>query len=201
MTLNDKTASFSILRTNPKISGNVKITVDSSGKLWLNSIDANKELSVSAYKKFPIAPTSNYEANLKAFIGNLQPKLFFDVKINSDPLHTGNTFQKQYDFFYAMGASPLISKLYDEDYSYFAPIWLRQQLPDYFVILRVDEPLDFPYNEGVGVNDIITATGYKVVGAGFSIKYEGDVYSDGDTFDSNVNTSCTIESGSGKVLA
>lgn len=202
MNLNDKTASFGLIRTNPKISGNVKITVDSVGKIWLNSIDANKNLSISKYKKFPVPATSNYEVNLQSFIGDLPPKLFFDALANTDPLHTHNTFQKQYDFFYGMGATPLISNLYDEDYSYFAPLWMRDQLPDYFVIVRVDDPLDFPYNKGVGINEIIisTPTPYKVVGTGFSVKYESVLYSDGDIFTSNTDTFYAITAGSGKVV-
>jgi hypothetical protein len=42
----DDRASYGVLKTNPKISGNVKITLDSTGGLWLNSIDAVKELRV-----------------------------------------------------------------------------------------------------------------------------------------------------------
>ena len=43
-------ASFGLLRANPKISGNVKISTDSKGDLWLNSIDSNEEMSKSRYK-------------------------------------------------------------------------------------------------------------------------------------------------------
>ena len=38
-------SSFQIARTNPKLTGNVKFTVDGNDNMWLNSIDANDELS------------------------------------------------------------------------------------------------------------------------------------------------------------
>ena len=59
-----QTSSFGVLRANPRISGNVKITVDSSKGIWLNSIDSNSEMSNSAYKGFRISPDSSFDKDL-----------------------------------------------------------------------------------------------------------------------------------------
>ena len=38
-------ASFQLVRTNPKLTGNVKVIVNESDEMWLESIKANSELS------------------------------------------------------------------------------------------------------------------------------------------------------------
>jgi hypothetical protein len=60
----DYNTSFSVIRTNPKISGNFKITVDSSGGVWFNSMNANETLSSSRFKKFPISGQNSYSVDL-----------------------------------------------------------------------------------------------------------------------------------------
>lgn len=200
MALNDKTSSFGLVRTNPKISGNVKITVDSAGEVWLNTINANRELSSSDYKKFRTTQTSTYESDLKKFIGSLPPEIVFEVKPGADPTAVSDSFQNQFDLFYSMGVQPLISDAYDEDYSYFAPLWLRDQLPEYFVIFRIDEPLDFPYNENVESGDLVQGKEYKVSGAGYKVAYENLLYEDGDTFVATGTNTYSVFAGSGKVV-
>ena len=44
--------SFGILRTNPKLTSNVKLISDSNDTLYLESFSANSELSKSKYKGF-----------------------------------------------------------------------------------------------------------------------------------------------------
>lgn len=203
MNLSEKTSSFSLVRTNPKLSGNIKLTVDSGGDIWLNTIDANKVLSGSEFKKYRISPTSNFDSDLRDFVGTVPPEVLFDVRQDSNPESTGTSFTSQLELFYAMGAEPLVSHLYSEAYSYLAPLWLRDDIPNYFVIMRVDEPLDFPYNENVASGDIIidVPTEYKVVGDGYQVVYESVLYSDGETFTSNLFTTYTEYLGTGKVIS
>lgn len=204
MPLNDKRTSFSLARTNPKISGNIKITVDSEGLIYLNSLDATKELSASDFKKFRIGTTgSSYEADLKNFIGQLPTGIVFAAnEKNPNPVNTSESFKDQYDFFYNMGAENLISKFYDEEYSYFAPLWLRSDLPEYFVIFRVDEPLDFPYNVNVPSGDIEVGKTYIVKGdASHLVTYANTTYQNGQTFIGSILGGPTYTStGVGKVI-
>ena len=48
----DFNSSFGLLRANPKLTGNVKVSVDSSGGVWLNSFNANPTLSSDRFKNF-----------------------------------------------------------------------------------------------------------------------------------------------------
>lgn len=140
----DDRSSYSLLKTNPKISGNVKITLDSNGDLWLNSIDANNELSDSAYKKFSISSKSTYAKDLYTFFknGTTPATTVFDLyQVDNQYENTKRNLYEQYDNFYNYGVEQLKNRYYDESFSFFAPLWLRKNVPDYFIIFRLDHPL------------------------------------------------------------
>lgn len=147
----ESTTSFGLLRTNPKLTGNVKLTVDSTEKIWLNSIDANKELADSRFKKFPISANSNYVIDVFNFFdkGTTPPEIVYDLYQQAGSYYsTQRDFTKQYDRFYTYGAEQLPSKFYSEDFSYFAPLRIEGDLPDYFVIFRANGSVnEFTYTE------------------------------------------------------
>jgi hypothetical protein len=65
--LYDYNTSFSLMRTNPVLSGNVKITVDSDGGVWLNSINADTALSTDTFKKYNVTGEKTYAQDLFQF--------------------------------------------------------------------------------------------------------------------------------------
>lgn len=143
--LYDDFTSYALLKTNPKLTGNIKLTVDSGGALSLNTIDASLELSDAKYKKFAVSSNSTYQTDLHNFLnkGNFPADVLFQLyQKDNQYLNTKRTFADQYDNFYNYGVEQLRSKFYDEDFSFFAPIWLRKNLPDFFVVFRLDHPLN-----------------------------------------------------------
>ncbi len=140
----DDRASYAVLKTNPKLSGNVKLTLDSVGNLWLNSIDANNELADSAYKRFQIPSTSTYARDLYRFFKNGQTPsqiVYSLYQRDTQYQNTKRTLAEQYDNFYNYGVEQLNNRYYDENFSFFAPIWLRKTIPEFFIIFRLDHPL------------------------------------------------------------
>ena len=140
----DDLSSYGLLKTNPVISGNVKLTVDSSENIWLNSFDANDELSNSSYKRFPITPSSTFPIDLYRFFknGKTPSSTVYDLyQVDSSYDNTKRNLYEQYDNFYNYGVENQKNRSYDETFSFLAPIWLRKNLPDYFVIFKVDHPL------------------------------------------------------------
>ncbi|MFM2009904.1 MAG: Tenacibaculum phage PTm1 [Bacteroidota bacterium] len=154
-TVYDDRSSYALLKSNPKLSGNVKLTVDSKGELSLNSFDANSQLSDSRYKRFTISPESTYQKDLYTFFKDTPEEVVFDLfQADEDYQSTKTSLFQQYDNFYNYGVEQLGSKFYDEDLSFLAPLWMRKVLPDYFVIFRVEHPLSLvTYNEG-SVDDL-----------------------------------------------
>ncbi len=131
--------SFGILRTNPKLSTNIKLVVNSSGSLYMDSIDANATLASASFKKFPINPSGFYSTDVSRFYRDLPLNLRYDIfKQNSD-LSVFGDYSKQFEDQYQYGASFNSTKLYDEQYKFLAPIWLDKKTPNHFVIYRVED--------------------------------------------------------------
>ena len=190
----DYNSSFGLLRANPKLTGNVKVSVDSSGGVWLNSFNANPTLSSNRFKKFQVTGEDSYATDLYNFFekGTIGNDLIFQVGQFTDGNRKAvEDFESQYDFFYGSGASTLIDKNYQENFTYLQPLWLRDQLPEFFVIFKVSDPISYPYTTNVSL--IETGKEYKLIqdpdsdpDDTFTISYGKDnsgndiVYVDGD---------------------
>ena len=137
-----------LLRTNPKLSTNAKLVVNSTGEMYIESIDASKELAAVEYKKWAVNKDSKWSYDLaKFFNANKTPSdLIYNVKSRFSDLTVQETFEKQIEEDYHYGTTYNYSKLHDEDFRMLAPIWLDKNIPNNFVIFRVSDPaaiLDF----------------------------------------------------------
>lgn len=209
----DYNSSFGLLRTNPKLTGNVKVTLDSSGGVWLNSMNANPTLSSQKFKKYQVTGNLPYAKDLYNFFseGTVPNDIIFETGTFTDGANKAvEDFEFQYDFFYGAGASTLVDKNYPENFRYFQPLWLRKELPEFFVIFKVPNPLSYPY----ATNQTLISSGlsYKVIQdvdstEPFSISYGADsmgqeaVYTDGSIFAGEaLYPTYDIVSGTGKVV-
>jgi len=205
-------SSFGVLRANPRISGNVKITTDSNGDIWLNSIDSNQEMSNQAYKGFRVSPESSYDRDIYTFFkkGQTPSQFVFGLVGESDPVQNQtNDLASTYNFFYSSGVTPLISDKYPEDFSYLAPFWLSDDIPDYFVIFKVNDPIDYPYQIPVTSTEI--GKTYKVLEdpnvdknapgyLPFTVDYgTSETFTDGDIFVA-ITVNFNIIQGKGSII-
>ena len=146
----EDSASFQLVRTNPKLTGNVKFTVDSNDKMWLNTINASEELAKSKYKRVAIDPKISLAGNMYRLLdsGQTPREIVFSLSESFDSTKTSTDYKDQFDFSnYFSGAKYLSSKRYKEQLSYFAPIYLKNSVPDYFVIFKIDDPINKPIDE------------------------------------------------------
>jgi hypothetical protein len=209
----DFNSSFSVTRTNPRLTGNFKITLDSAGNIAFNSMNANGILSNDRYKKFNITGQNTFAQDIYQYFneGNLSNEIVFQIgRFTNGQAQAATKFDEQYDFFYASGASALPDKNYSESFSYFAPLWIKNEIPDYFVILKVPGPMNYPYS--TNQTSISPGVKYKVVqnytsSTDFTISYGVDQsgnpveYADGDIFTgTNQATSYSILGGTGSVV-
>ena len=56
----DYNSSFAVIRTNPKLTGNLKITVDSNNGVSFNSMSVNPTLSNDRFKNFNITGENSF---------------------------------------------------------------------------------------------------------------------------------------------
>ena len=132
--------SFQLLRTNTALTTNVKLVVSSGYTLYLESFDTNAQLSDHKFKHFLINKDSLYEEQIINFYNGLSSQLAFDVKYDSDDINVFSNYDHQFDDIYWSGAKGIEDNWHEEDYEYFAPLFIRNKsLPEGFIILRVDD--------------------------------------------------------------
>lgn len=131
--------SFALLRTNPKLTSNSKLLVNSNGDLFLSSFRANKELSKIEYQKYEIKSSGTYSIDIANFYKNLPLTQRYETLRASSDITLFSEYEFQYEDQYQYGAIQNTTKLYDEQYKIFAPIWLEKQIPSKFVIYRIED--------------------------------------------------------------
>ena len=131
-----------LLRTNPKLSGNVKIVTDSNGLIYLESINADAKLADIKYKKYPVNSNGNYASDVSRFfrLNGTPSDLIYLTKRSDSDLTVLDSYDKQIEEEYQYGTVFNYSKNYDESYKMFAPIWADNNMPRNFVIFKVKDP-------------------------------------------------------------
>ncbi|MFM2392630.1 MAG: Tenacibaculum phage PTm1, partial [Bacteroidota bacterium] len=131
--------SFFIIRTNPTLTGNVKLVVSSDYKLYLESFNANEALRNQRFKHYLIKMEEYWKEVLPDFFSNVENSTIFGVRNLNDISETYTDYKFQFDDTYFSGAQFVEDNFYTEEYEYTAPLYLkRSKLPTDFIILRVD---------------------------------------------------------------
>ena len=78
--------SFSLIKTNPKLTGNIKLVIDSKGELYLESIDADKLLSLNKYKAVKTNENRKFSADIYDLFnnGSLPNEIVYKLAQNED---------------------------------------------------------------------------------------------------------------------
>jgi hypothetical protein len=130
--------SFALLRTNPKLTSNAKLLVNSVGDLFLSSFRANNELSKIEYQKYEVKSSGEFSIDIANFFKKTGLTEIYETIRTSSDVTVFSEYRFQYEDQYQYGAIQNTNKLYNEQYKIFAPIWLEKQVPSKFVIYRID---------------------------------------------------------------
>ena len=141
--------SFALLRTNPKLTTNIKLIVDSNELMYFSAFKANKELSKVEFQKYPIKSSGSFSSDIAKFYKNIPNSLRYQTLKKYSDLSIYSDYSNQYETQYQYGATQNVTKLYDEQYRLFAPIWLDKKTPTKFVIYRIE---DVDYSEEYSEN-------------------------------------------------
>jgi hypothetical protein len=136
----DNQNSFMLLRSNPKFAGNIKLVVDSSNNLFLDTFKVSDILSNKKYRKQQVSANSGFSSDIRTVFSSLPLGEMYKVD-KDDVLNVSipkSELDKQYSTTYNYGARMLDDDLYDEEYSILAPLWIDAKLPDYFCVFRIN---------------------------------------------------------------
>ncbi len=134
--------SFGLLRTNVGLTTNLKIVVDSSYNLSVNSIESKEELNNTKLKKVKFIKKNYYDEIVPYFWKDFPTELAYFIKYENDVETMSSDYAYQYDELYNYGAKNIVNnKDYTEEFEYFAPLYISpNNLPKKFIIFRVDGP-------------------------------------------------------------
>ena len=134
-------ASYSIIRTNPKLTGNVKVVSDGTD-IYLESFSANTRLSSQKFKAFKVDGTSTYDQDVFRFFdsGKFPLESAYEIFQEFEDTAVLSNYRNQYEMFYAAGTRSIASESYSQSLGTLAPLWLNEQMPSAFVIFRLDGP-------------------------------------------------------------
>jgi hypothetical protein len=131
--------SFLLVRTNPSLTGNVKLVISSDYQLYLESFNTNQTLSNKKFKHFLIKKEEYWKEVLQNFFADVENDTIFDPRNINDISETYNDYQFQYDDTYFSGADFIEDNSYNESFEYSAPLYMKtDSLPTDFIIFRID---------------------------------------------------------------
>ena len=141
----DKSQSKFLLRTNPKLTGNIKLVVDSKENIYFDTFDVDENTSSVKYKRKKLDENEFLPYDIKRHFSDLPKASMFKVKdhiFNSSTLNP----QDQYNMFYSSGVEADVSNLYPETKRFLAPLFIGKDLPEYFVVFAVDNYNDATFD-------------------------------------------------------
>lgn len=154
--LENKKASFGVLRTNPKLTGNIKLVVDSSNNMFLDTFKVSNKLSSVQYRHAKVSGQSSLSNDIRNVFSSLPKGELFKITDDNLEVHKIYTdYNKQYDTTYNYGARTNDDQLYSENFSILAPLWINQILPDFFAIFRIEDSYNREsYSEKINDSEI-----------------------------------------------
>jgi hypothetical protein len=145
-TLEDDNSSSLILRTNPKLTGNIKLVVDTSDNLYLDTFKISNQLSSKEYRHQAVSGSSLLASDIFDVFNKLPLGEMYKLgKENIYDIATPKTdYIKQYEHDYTYGTRLVVDELYTQNFSVLAPLWIDKKLPDYFAIFKLNELYNDP---------------------------------------------------------
>lgn len=129
-------ASYLVLRSNPKFSGNIKIVVDTSDNIFLDTFKVSDILSSKQYRKQQISANSVLADDVRKIFSSLPlGELYSDDTLNIALPST--ELSNQYYTAYNYGSYLLKDELYTQDNGILAPLWINSTIPDYFSVFKL----------------------------------------------------------------
>ena len=140
----DDGVSFALVRTNPKLTTNTKLMYNGK-KMYMESYASSELLNRSVYKNVFVRPNSTYNKDIARFLTGTGEQAY-NVYQNFSDIAISDSYDNQFETLYWCGAEYIDSSFYDEEIGFVAPLYLREKLPNYFLIFRLDTPSNYNLN-------------------------------------------------------
>ena len=140
----DDGVSFELVRTNPKLTTNTKLMYNGKD-MYMESYASSPLLNTARYKNARVRPSSTYNIDIAGFLTGSGSRAY-DVYQNFSDTVISDSYDNQFENMYWCGAEYIESSFYSEEIGFVAPLYLREKLPNYFLIFRLDTPSNYNLN-------------------------------------------------------
>ena len=137
----DDGVSFSLVRTNPKLTTNTKLMYNGK-KMYMESYASSPLLNRNQYKNVSVKQNSTYNRDIANFLTGSGSQAY-TVYQNFSDIAISDSYDNQFETTYWCGAEYIDSSFYTEEIGFVAPLYLREKLPNYFLIFRLDTPSNY----------------------------------------------------------
>ena len=141
----DDGVSFALVRTNPKLTTNTKLMYNGK-KMYMESYASSELMNRTTYKNVFVRPNSTYNKDISKFLVGSGSQAY-NVYQNFSDVAISDSYDNQYETLYWCGAEYIYSSFYDEEIGFVAPLYLREKMPNYFLIFRLDTPSNYNLNK------------------------------------------------------
>ena len=155
--IGDDTGSFMVLRTNPKLTGNIKLVVTEDYKLYLDTFKVSSAsiLNERKYRHQSVAANGNYAHDVKTIFSDLPKGVLYNVHSDAYLPHKNYyDINIQVENTYEYGAENNYDSLYTENMKILAPLYISKKLPDYFCIFKTDNIINTETYNNVKIDDL-----------------------------------------------
>lgn len=169
--IGDNMQSFMLLRTNPKLTGNIKLVVDSQDNLYLDTFktSSNSILNDRRFRHQSISYDGNYAHDVKTVFSSIPQGELYGVYSDSYDPHKGYyKIENQKYTIYEYGAENNFDSLYSENMKILAPLHIGKSIPEYFCIFKTNHLVNKETYSNIDIND--TAVMQKLLKEGEIIK-------------------------------
>lgn len=129
--------TYALYETNPFLTGNVKLRIDSNQNLYLTIFDNILETNDDRLFNRIIKKGSDYFSEISKLFKILDRKTetFYNL-VSNDLREDSNLSSQINDDLYKAGVKYFPSKAFNEKFSIFAPLYIEQKIPSHFVIFK-----------------------------------------------------------------
>ena len=136
--MNSQNMSYGLLRTNPKLTGNIKLVVDSNSDLYLDTFKVSETLQQKRFRRIKVGYSDYYGDDVMTKFKTVPSSEMY--KVNDDCFNmftTVQSYKSQYYDMYNYGVKTNDDLLYSENFAFLAPLCIKRDVPDFFLIFKI----------------------------------------------------------------
>jgi len=155
--LTDSNSSFLLMRTDPALTGNIKLVVCPDNTMFLDSfkVSGSDVLAKDEYHHRKVSANSYLNTDIRNVFATVPSDALYGTDPKNLRAHKAVTsYSEQYDTEYSYGCKTNNDRKYPWTFRMLAPLKIGRNMPDWFVVFRIQGPEPSERYKGMSDTDI-----------------------------------------------